>query len=174
MIRAIEVQPAGQWHGPAVDSVTLDYQGRHRRRIAMAGSKGTRFLLDLGRATPLREGDGLLLESGSIVAVHAAAEPLLEIGCARIADLVRIAWHLGNRHLPTQLCGDRLRIRADHVIREMVESLGAEVRAIQAPFDPEGGAYGHFHAPHGHHDEPETVTPLIQAVGNPKIGEFHD
>ena len=173
MIRAIEVQPAGQWRGPAVDSVTLDYQGRHRRRIAMAGSKGTRFLLDLGRATPLREGDGLLLESGSIVAVHAAAEPLLEIRCVRITDLVRIAWHLGNRHLPTQLCGDRLRIRMDHVIREMVEVLGAEVRAIQAPFDPEGGAYAGAHAHHGESDDIEPATSLIQAVGDPKIGEFH-
>jgi urease accessory protein len=172
MMRAIEVRPAGQWSGPAIDSVTLDYQGRHRRRIAMAGIKGTRFLLDLERATPLRDGDGLLLESGGIVAVHAADEPLIEIRCARLADLVRIAWHLGNRHLPTQLCGDRLRIRRDHVIQAMVQALGAEATAIMAPFDPEGGAYGHAHAPdEGRHDREPTAPPLIHGVGGLKFGE---
>jgi urease accessory protein len=173
MIRAIDVQPAGHWRGPAIDSVTLDYQGRHRRRIAMAGQKGTRFLLDLARATPLRDGDGLLLEGGGIVAVEAAPEPLLEVRCRRPADLVRVAWHLGNRHLPTQLLGDRLRIRTDHVIAEMLKSLGAEVTPVLAPFDPEGGAYGGGHGHHHAFEEDEPSVPLIRG-GSLKTGEFHD
>jgi urease accessory protein len=154
MLRAIEVMTAGRWIGPALDTVTLDYENRHRRRIAMTGAGGTRFLLDLERATALRDGDGLVLEDGRIVAVHAAPEPLAEIACASAIDLVRIAWHLGNRHLPMQICGDALRIRFDHVIVEIVRRLGADVSVVEAPFDPEGGAYGH-HASGG-----ATLPPL--------------
>ena len=84
-----------------------------------------------------------------LVEVKAAPERLAEIACADTAALVRVAWHLGNRHLPTQLVGDRLRIREDHVIVAMVKGLGAEVTLINAPFNPEGGAYGHG-AVHGH------------------------
>jgi urease accessory protein len=82
-----------------------------------------------------------------IVRVCAQSENLMEIR-AHDGDLIRIAWHLGNRHLPVQLLGDRIRIRVDHVIAEMVEGLGAHVEAIEAPFDPEAGAYsagGHHH-----------------------------
>ncbi|MFZ5790922.1 MAG: urease accessory protein UreE [Pseudomonadota bacterium] len=159
MLRAIEVRPGGRWNGPALDTVTLDYEDRHRRRIAMTGAGGTRFLLDLERATALRDGDGLVLEDGRIVAVRAAPEPLAEIACASAADLVRIAWHLGNRHLPTQFCGSALRIRFDHVIVEMVRRLGADVSAVEAPFDPEGGAYV-LGAPHHHAPEDATLLPM--------------
>jgi urease accessory protein len=93
--------------------------------------------------------------------VVAAPEPLLEIRGSDPFHLVRLAWHLGNRHLPTQIVGKGLRIRRDHVIEEMVKRLGARVIEIEAPFDPEGGAYatghaheaagaGHAHAPHDH------------------------
>jgi urease accessory protein len=117
----------------------------------MTGDGGTEFLLDLGEAVPLRDGDGLLLEDGRIVAIAAAPEALAEIAAGSQSDLVRIAWHLGNRHLPCQLLGDRIRIRRDHVIEDMVARLGATVTAVDAPFDPEGGAY---HGGHGHrHDD---------------------
>lgn len=163
MLRAIEVKPAGRWSGPPVDAVTLDYDDRHRRRIVMTGTGGTRFLLDLERATVLHDGDGLVLDDGRIVAIRAAPEHLAEIVCASAADLVRVAWHLGNRHLPTQICGHGLRIRFDHVIVDMVQKLGASVRAVEAPFDPEGGAYAqgaaHHHVPDG-----ETLLPVREAA----------
>ena len=112
------------------------------------------MLIDLPQAVRLRDGDGLVVETG-IVRVQARPEPLLEIHAHDDGELVRIAWHLGNRHLPVQLLGDRIRIRADHVIEEMVEGLGGHVDAIEAPFDPEAGAYaaggGHHH--HDHDDD---------------------
>jgi urease accessory protein len=160
MIRATRVFPAAEWSHVATDSVVLDFDQRHRRRIAMKGTRGVEFLLDLAQAAALREGDGLLLEDGRIVEVKAAAEPLAEIGARSAGDLVRIAWHLGNRHLPTQLLDGRLRIRRDHVIEAMVAGLGGTVVAVSAPFDPEAGAYsdgqrdavGHRYGEHDHHD----------------------
>ncbi len=97
------------------------------------------MLLDLPQAVRLRDGDGLELADGRVVRVVAQAEPLLEIHAHGPAELVRIAWHLGNRHLPVQLLGDRIRIRADHVIADMVHGLGGHAHAMDAPFDPEGG-----------------------------------
>ena len=154
MIRATQVHGAGKWSGPPADRVTLDHDQRHRRRMAMTGAGGLGFLLDLGAAVPLRHGDGMQLEDGRIVEVIAEPEPLAEIAADGPAELMRIAWHLGNRHLPCQLLGDRIRIRSDHVIEEMVAHLGATVTAIEAPFDPEGGAYhgGHGHDHHHHHN----------------------
>ena len=144
MIRATRIRPAGTWSG-AIETVVLDYDHRHRRRLAMTSEGGLAFLLDLAEATPLRHGDGLELDDGRIVAIQAAAEPLAEVTATDAADLVRFAWHLGNRHLPTQLAGDRLLIRRDHVIEAMLMQLGATVAHVEAPFDPEGGAYGHSH-----------------------------
>ena len=132
----------------------IDFDRRHRRRILLVTEGGYEILLDLPQALRLRHGDGLVLDSGGVVQVRARPEPLLEIHAHDEGELVRIAWHLGNRHLPVQLLGDRIRIRADHVIKEMVEGLGGHVDAIDAPFDPEAGAYtagSHHH--HHHHDD---------------------
>lgn len=131
--------------GDAVDSITLDHEQRHRRRATLVSDGGLEFLLDLPQAAHLHDGTRLLLEDGRRIAVHAAAEPVLDI---RSPDLVRIAWHLGNRHTPAQIFSDRLRIRDDHVLAEMLRGLGAEVTALSAPFEPESGAYAHGH--HGH------------------------
>ncbi|MEJ0098072.1 MAG: urease accessory protein UreE [Bauldia sp.] len=150
MLRATRVLPAGKW-GVSADTVVLDYDGRHRRRMAMEGAGGLGFLLDLNDAVALRDGDGLALEDGRIVAVVAAPEPLAEITAANPARLLRLAWHLGNRHLPAELAGSVIRIRRDHVIEEMVEGLGGLVQHIEAAFDPEGGAY-HGGGHHHHHD----------------------
>jgi len=157
-IRAIEVKAAGSWRGDAADTVVLDFDDRHRRRITMKGIHGLDFTLDLPEAVMLRSGDALALEDGRLVEVLSAPEPLLEIAARDQKHLVRVAWHLGNRHLPTQIMGAKLRIRRDHVIADMARGLGADVREIEAPFDPEGGAYaqhvathGHDHG-HGHHD----------------------
>jgi urease accessory protein len=154
MVRAIEVRGQYRWTEPAADSVVLDFDDRHRRRMAMTGTRGLAFLLDLENAVALRGGDALVLDDGRLIEVVAAPEPLAEIRGADPLHLVRVAWHLGNRHLPTQIVGKGLRIRRDHVIEAMVRGLGARVIEIEAPFDPEGGAYaggGHGHAAeHGH------------------------
>ena len=153
MIRVEAVHPAGSWAGSADDTVSIDFDRRHRRRLVLTATSGAELLLDLPHAIRLRDGDGLTLENGRMVRVVAAPERLLEIHAHGPAELVRIAWHLGNRHLPVQLLGDRIRIRADHVIEDMVHGLGGHAHAIDAPFDPEAGAYagGHGHS-HAHDD----------------------
>jgi urease accessory protein len=140
-MRAIAVRTAANWSGETADSVVLDYDDRHRRRMVMTGTQGVAFLLDLPVVAELRGGDALVLEDGRLIKVVAAPEPLLEIRCTDAQHLARVAWHLGNRHLPTQLFKNTLRIRRDHVIADMARQLGAEVIEIDAPFDPEGGAY---------------------------------
>jgi len=160
MNRANAVKAAGQWDdASAVDRVILDAQERHRRRIVLTGERGTTFLLDLPRATALRDGDGLVLEDGAIVRVAGRPEPLVEIAAANAYELARLAWHIGNRHVDVEIAGDRLRMRRDHVIEDMLRRLGARLSSVEAPFDPEHGAYEHHHAHaqgsdhHGHdHD----------------------
>lgn len=148
--RAVSVKAAGSWRDEPVDTVVLDFDDRHRRRIAMKGIRGLQFLLDLEEAIMLRSGDALALEDGRLVEVLSAPEPLAEIRARDANHLLRVAWHLGNRHLPTQILGTKLRIRRDHVIEDMVRGLGAEVKEIEAPFDPEGGAYAQHVMRHGH------------------------
>jgi urease accessory protein len=153
MQHAHSVRPAGSWSGEPADTIVLDYEDRYRRRIAMTGVRGLVFLLDLPEAVMLRAGDGLALEDGRIVEVVAAPESLAEIRGADAAALVRIAWHLGNRHLPTELLKKSLRIRRDPVIEDMARRLGATIVEIEAPFNPEGGAYVAAAPVHGHdHD----------------------
>jgi urease accessory protein len=160
MIRATGIRAQHRWTAAAADTVVLDFDDRHRRRMAITGTRGLAFLLDLEHAVALRGGDALVLDDGRLVEVVAAPEPLIEIRGSDPHHLVRLAWHLGNRHLPTQILPKGLRIRRDHVIEAMVRGLGARVIEIEAPFDPEGGAYaggGHAHAGesapgHGSHD----------------------
>jgi urease accessory protein len=156
--RAYKVIPAGHWSGAPADTVVLDFDQRHRRRVTMTGVGGLEFLLDLAEAAMLRGGDGLRLEDGRLVEVLAEPEPLAEIRAVDPLALTRIAWHLGNRHLLTEMLPKALRIRRDPVIEAMAEGLGARVIALEAPFNPEGGAYvkaepgaePQDHA-HGHH-----------------------
>ena len=153
-MRAHSVLPAGTWESREErDRVLVDSDHRHRRRIVLRTEGGQDLLLDLPRAARLREGDGLAMEGGGVVRVCARAEALLEIEANDSGALVRIAWHLGNRHLPVQLCGERIRIRADHVIADMVRGLGGHVAAIEALFDPEAGAYGGGHQHLGDDDD---------------------
>ena len=147
MRRAIAVHARGHWpQEQAVDRVTLAFLDRHRRRIRLVAASGEAFLLDLPRAQRLANGDGLELDDGAYVRVEAAPEKVIEIGAPDRETLLRIAWHLGNRHLPLQVAGDKLRIRDDHVVAEMVIGLGGQIVRLDAPFDPEIGAYaGHPH-----------------------------
>lgn len=152
MIRATSVVSAGTWDAArAVDTVLLEFDLRHRRRLMLHTEAGTELLLDLPRTARLQDGDGLVLEGGDIVRVRAKPEPLLEIHAHDPGALVRIAWHLGNRHLPVHLLPDCIRIRPDHVIAEMVQGLGGHIDSVRAVFQPEAGAYAADHSGH-HHD----------------------
>lgn len=137
------------FHDPA-GTITLDETARHRRRMKMVSDNGIEFLLDLAEARLLRHGDGLLLDDGRVIEVRAAPEDLLEIRGRDARHLLALAWQIGNRHLAAQILPDRILIRRDHVIRDMLEGLGGTVADVSAPFDPEGGAYGDAHGAHGH------------------------
>tara|TARA_R110002020_G_scaffold145996_3_gene320409 strand:- start:674 stop:1186 length:513 start_codon:yes stop_codon:yes gene_type:complete len=146
-------------------TITLDETARHRRRMMMtsdrtASGSAISFLLDLPAARLLRHGDGLVLDDGRVIEVRAQPEPLIEVRGRDAAHLLALAWQIGNRHLAAEISADSIRIRRDHVIRAMLTGLGAAVTDIEAPFDPEGGAYGgahaahhdHAHGDHDHHD----------------------
>lgn len=139
-------------HDPA-DTITLDETARHRRRMKMVSDTGIEFLLDLPEARLLRHGDGLELDDGRIIEVRAEPEELYEVTAKDPRHLLALAWQLGNRHLPTEITVEWIRIRRDHVIRDMLEKLGATVTEIDAPFDPEGGAYSSGHHEHHHHHD---------------------
>jgi urease accessory protein len=142
-MRAVSVKNASAWSGEPADRVVLGYDDRHRRRMTMTGAQGVAFLLDLPTPAELRGGDALVLQDGRLIEVIAAPEPLLEIRCNGPKHLARLAWHLGNRHVPAQIMTSALRIRRDHVLADLALQLGAEIIEIEAPFDPEGGAYAH-------------------------------
>jgi urease accessory protein len=148
--RVFFLRPAGSFaSADAIDRVVLDAGDRQRRRIVLTGEKGTRLLLDFEKPVTLRDGDGLVLEDGSIVVVAGQAERLVEISAKAAPDFVRLAWHIGNRHTDVQFVDKTFRIRRDHVLEEMVKRLGASMTTIEAPFDPEPAAP---HDGHHHHD----------------------
>ncbi len=145
--RALSLRPGAG--AEAADAVLLPYEARWRRRGRLVTEAGRSVLLDLPEAMEFREGDALALEGGGLVAVRAAAEPLAEVRAEGRA-LARIAWHVGNRHAPAQVEAGRILIQRDHVMEDMLAHLGAEVRHVEEPFTPEGGAYGHGRT-HSHH-----------------------
>jgi urease accessory protein len=146
-------RPAGHWpKEKAAGALTLDFDARHRRRIRLTTDQGEDILLDLPKAVAMAHGDGLQLEDGKWLKIQAAAELIVEVTHKDPNQLMRLAWHLGNRHLPTEIRNQVLRIRPDHVIEDMLRGFGADLVKVQAPFQPEGGAYsGHRH-PHSHDD----------------------
>jgi urease accessory protein len=151
MRRVTEVRRAGEWDkAAAIERVVLDSADRYRRRVMLTGERGTRFLVDWPQPVMLKDGDGLMLDDGTIVEVVGQPEPLLELGARTPLQFVRLAWHLGNRHTDVQISGDRLRIRRDHVLADMATGLGATVAAVETPFDPEVGAVHDHHHGHDH------------------------
>ena len=148
---------AGHWPAEkAAGTLTLDFDSRHRRRIRLKTDYGEDVLLDLPKTVAMADGDGLQLDDGTWLRITAASESLVEVRHQDRHQLMRLAWHLGNRHLPTEIREGALRIRPDHVIEEMLQGFGGELDKIQAAFQPEGGAYGvnHDHNPrddHHHH-----------------------
>jgi len=135
----------GHWSN-ASDYIALTYDDRFLRRKVLATAKGSQVLVDLSKAASLNHGDALELNTGALVEVRAAQEDLLEVTGG---DLIRLAWHIGNRHTPCQIEDGMLRIQRNHVMQDMLHKLGATVNAVTAPFTPEGGAYGHGRT-HGH------------------------
>lgn len=130
----------GEWGDTAFDHCELSYDERFLRRKVLHMAQGAQFLVDFEHTVSLNHGDAFELSDGRFVSVIAANEELIEV---RGPDLVRLAWHIGNRHMPCQIDPDRLVIQRDHVIRDMLVQIGAQLREICAPFTPEGGAYGH-------------------------------
>jgi urease accessory protein len=154
MPRATIVLAAAERHDrPVIDTVILDYAQRSAQKITVTGVKGGAFEIDLRQPARLRTDDVLVLEDGSLVEVVAAPEPLIEARAADVAALSRLAWHLGDRHVPVQVLPNRIRARREPAVETLLKSLGAKVAMIEAPFEPEGGAYalsGHDHAHHDH------------------------
>ena len=154
MRRATDILPSNSGNvDDIVGTVTLSYEDRYRRRIKMRDDSGEAFMLDLKKAVQMDEGDALILEKGGMIEVKAAKEDVLDIKCRTASETAKIAWHIGNRHIPLQVleCG-AVRIIFDHVLKNMVEGLGAETTPNVAVFSPEKGAYdvsghsgGHVH-----------------------------
>jgi urease accessory protein len=166
MKRAHHHHRAGTWpETESTDRLVLAFDERHRRRIVLVLASGAELLLDLPRAVAMADGDGLLCDDDSWVRVEAAPEPLYAVSAADAHLLLRLAWHLGNRHTPAEVQPGRLLIRPDPVLADMLRGLGGTVEDVTEPFQPEGGAYGegghghvhdhdheHDHADgHGHH-----------------------
>jgi urease accessory protein len=159
MPRAIRVlRPADRDNRQVVDTVILDYAQRSAKKTTVTGVKGGTIEIDLHEPARLRTDDLLVLDDGGLVEVVAAPEPLIEARAGDVGGLSRLAWHLGDRHVPVQVLPNRIRARRDAAIENLLGSLGAKVALIDAPFEPEAGAYdshnqdharGHDHH-HGH------------------------
>jgi urease accessory protein len=159
---ARDVLPVDAWDAAqAADRITLDYEGRHRRRYRYRADGGLEFVLDLAQTTLLHDGDGLKLDDGRIVLVRAAPEALVAVTASSAGALIKLAWHIGNRHLPAQLSAERILIRDDAVIVDMLRGLGAQVENVVAPFTPERGAYAHAHS-----DPQAGAHPFVFAAGH--------
>ena len=155
MPRVTSVLGPGHRHDrPVVDTVILDYAQRSAQKITVTGVKGGMIEIDLQQPAGLRTDDLLLLDDGTLVEVVAAPESLIEARTTDVAALARLAWHLGDRHVPVQLLANRIRARRDAGVEALLASLGAKVTLIEAPFEPVGGAYasshGHDHQDHDH------------------------
>lgn len=146
MRRVSTIIHAGKWDAAAsIDRLVLDAGDRQRRRAVLTATRGTIFLLDFDKPVILHDGDGLVLDDGTIVLVAGLPEQLVEVSTHSKTDLVRLAWHIGNRHTDVEVVGDALRIRRDHVLEDMLRGQGADLRPVDAPFNPlaPDGSHGH-------------------------------
>lgn len=146
-------KPAGAWPADkATAEIALDFDARHRRRVTLTADNGDAVLLDLEMAVAMADGDGLQTTDGRWFRVTAKPEPLLAVTAPNRLLLMKLAWHLGNRHTPAEVQADRILIRQDHVLADMARGLGGAAEKVDAPFQPEGGAYGDHGHSHGHDD----------------------
>ncbi len=133
-----------------IDTVVLAHEDRQRRRAVLKTVQGSEILLDLDKAGVLSEGDALKLDDGRLVLVTAATQDLIEIRAENPLRLMRVAWHIGNRHTPAEITADALYIEDDHVLAEMIRGQGCSTTKVSRPFKPERGAYDHGGHDHGH------------------------
>lgn len=159
MQRVTSYLPAGTPSSNPIDRVVLPHDLRHLRRKLLHLENGEMVMLDLKEPVLFANGDLLVREDGELIEIVAAPEKLFEIRPRDRRHLIELAWHLGNRHLSAQIEEERILILRDHVIRSMLEGLGATVTEVSEPFQPARGAYhahgghshGHDHG-HSHHD----------------------
>ena len=137
----------------ADEVIELDFALRERSRFRARLLSGEEIGVDLPRGTLLRHGDRLALADGRVVAVEAAPERLIEVHAHDAVGLARIAYHVGNRHVPIEIGDGWLRLLPDHVLQAMIERLGGHVHEVEERFQPESGAYGHSHVHHAHDDQ---------------------
>src|SRR3954465_5211315 len=152
MLRVVRVVTSPGADARHIDSVILNSEQRRLQAGLFTGVNGTQIGAMLPEPVLLRNGDALELDDGSLVDVVIEPEPLVEIRGSDLTHLARLAWHLGDRHVPLQIFPNRLRMRPDAALEAMLKGLGARLIPIEAPFDPEGGAYaqlGKAQAPHG-------------------------
>lgn len=149
LIRAEDLSSGG--HAAPFDHAVLDHEERRLRRKVIELAHGDRVMVDLPEAVQLRHGDALVLDDGRHAGIVAAEEELLEVKARDAVHLAELAWHIGNRHLAARIEPSRILILRDHVLKAMLEGLGARVEDVVGPFEPLGGAYsGHGHAAGGH------------------------
>ncbi len=153
MLRVVRVVHSASASGRQIDSIILKPGERRLQTGHFVGVNGTQIGAMLPEPVVLRNGDALELDDGSVVDVVIEPEPLIEIRGNDLTHLARLAWHLGDRHVPVQIFANRVRMRPDDALETMLKGLGARLAPIEAPFDPEGGAYAH-HARHGHDHDP--------------------
>ena len=184
MRRVVRVIAAGgNDSAPRIDSLILSGDQRRVQTAHLTGVNGTLIGVMLPEPVLLRMGDALELDDGSLVDVVVEPEALIEVRGNDLTHLARLAWHLGDRHVPVQILSNRLRLRRDAALEAMLGQLGARLTAIDAPFDPEGGAYapqaahahdhshhGHDHHEHGHHHD----HAHHDHVHGPGCGHDHD
>jgi urease accessory protein len=151
MLTASKFHRAGTWTGPAWDIVVMAHDERHLRRKVLRLEHGDEVLVDFEAAVSLDHGDVLVLNNGKLVEVIAGEESLLEILPQNAVHLSELCWHIGNRHLAAQIEEKRILVLNDHVIKAMLEGLGAHVHLVSEPFHPTRGAYS-GHGGHGHSD----------------------
>jgi urease accessory protein len=155
MLRVVRVVSSAQSDSARhIDSVMLAPDQRRLQSAHLTGVNGTPIGLMLPEPVMLRMGDAFELDDGSFVDIVIEPEPLIEVRGNDLTHLARLAWHLGDRHVPVQVLTNRLRLRRDDALEAMLAALGARLTPIEAPFDPEGGAYATHAAPdHGHHHD---------------------
>ena len=151
-------------HETAFAYVTLDYEGRFLRRKRLVTNTGESFLVELPETVSLSSTDGFLLDDNRVIAIKAKPEMLFKV---KHSNLPRIAWHIGNRHAPCQVGCDHLLIKEDHVMEGLLNLLGADIEKLEAPFIPEGGAYGHGRThSHSHNHSHQPTTAIYTADGD--------
>ncbi len=151
MHSVVAILPAAEVFEAPFERVVLEHEERRVRRKLLRLSSGTEILLDLPQTTTLAPDQVLKLSDGRSIAIEAAEELLYEIRARDAGHLLRLAWHIGNRHTPAQLDPDRILIKRDHVLKTMLEGLGATVRNTSEPFFAEHGAYhSHSHGNESH------------------------